>query len=340
MTGQDPEHDSVIDVHSHILLPGVMGTCGRAGPEMGVDAEGRGYFRAGDYVLRDVNFAGSPFSEVSLRLEGMDRLGIDRQVVSPNPITYFYTQPPEAARAFHRRHNDLMAEVAAGSTRLDGCATLPLQDPEESCRELVRCVEELGLVGSYLGADIGGVPLSDPRFEELWGEHERLCVPSVIHPAPRMVEQGPDRHFEPWDLDIVYGFLADEAMAVAHLLYGGVLDRHPGLRVHVPHGGGFAPYQKGRLQEGLRRRRWGDGLLVRPFEEQWTQLSFDSAVHRADALAFLIATEGPDRVMLGTNFAGWDHEEPILRIVDAVPLRAEARAAVLHDNAVRIFGLS
>ncbi len=341
MTAERPtiERPEVIDIHSHILLPGVMGCCGAAGPEMGVRPDGVHYFRADDYVLENVRFVHSPFSDVALRLEHMEQLGIDHQVVSPNPITYFYRQPAKVAREFNRRHNDLVAEIAREHRRLDGFASLPMQDPEHATAELIRAVEELGLVGSYIGSDIAGRPLSDHRFEELWAEHERLGVPVVLHPAPRTVDAPDDPLFGPWDLDVLFGFLVDEGMAVAHLLLSGVLDRHPGLSVHVAHGGGFAPYQMGRLQAGLAKRPWGPGLLDRPFDEQWQQLSFDSAVHRADALAFLVSTQGAHRVLHGCNFAGWDQEERSVAMVEELGLDPPETAAILGGNARRLLGL-
>lgn len=329
----------VIDVHSHILLEGVMGACGAAGPEMGERADGTPFFRAGDYVLENVRFVGSPFSDVQLRLERMGELGIDRQIVSPNPITYFYRQPAATAVHFDKVHNDIVGEICRSAPQLYGCCALPLQDPEASCAELRRAVGELGLVGSYIGSDIDGVALSDPRFEELWSEHERLGVPVVVHPSPRSAERPPDAWFGPWDLDIVYGFLVDEAMAVAHLLYGGVLDRHPALRVHIPHGGGFAPYQQGRLETGIEKRPWGKGLLQRPFSEQWAQLSFDSAVHREGALGYLVESQGSDRVLLGSNFAGWDQEVRSIQMVESLKLSPEETGAILGGNAQRIFNL-
>jgi aminocarboxymuconate-semialdehyde decarboxylase len=330
---------TVVDVHAHILLPGLMGSCGAAGPEMGIRADGVNFFRAGDYVLENVRFVDSPFSDVGLRLEGLDRLGIDHQIVSPNPLTYFYSQPVAEAVRWNRDHNDAMAEVVRAAGPLDGFAGLPLQDPGAACAELVRAVEDLGLVGSYLGTEVGGLPLSDPGFEELWSEHERLGVPVVVHPAPRTIDHPGDAVYGPWDLDILFGFLVDEAMTVAHLVLAGVLDRHPGLHVHVAHGGGFLPYQKGRLEAGLARRPWAEGLLQRPFADQWAQLSFDSAVHRADALAFLVATEGATRVLLGTNFAGWDHDAGAMAMVDELVLDDADRAAILGANAQRLFRL-
>ena len=136
----------VVDVHAHILLPGVMGTCGAAGPEMGFRENGTEFFRAGDYVLENVRFNNSPFSVPAQRVEKMSALCIDVQLVSPNPITYFYHQPKKSAIEFNKKQNDEIAETCSAYSELVGAASLPLQDPQASCEELNRAVQKLGLV--------------------------------------------------------------------------------------------------------------------------------------------------------------------------------------------------
>ncbi|MFM7409250.1 MAG: amidohydrolase family protein, partial [Actinomycetota bacterium] len=170
----------VVDVHAHILLPGVMGTCGHAGPEMGVRTDGTQFFRAGDYVLENVKFVDSPFSDARKRVEHMDQLGIHQQLVSPNPITFFYHQPVVDAVRFNQRTNDEIAEICRHHPRLVGAAGLPMQQPDAACAELRRAVGQLGLKCSYVGGDINGLPLSDPRWDDLWSEHESLGVPLVV----------------------------------------------------------------------------------------------------------------------------------------------------------------
>ena len=327
----------VVDVHAHILLPGVMGSCGAAGPEMGFRENGTEFFRAGDYILENVRFNNSPFSVPAQRVERMAAMGIDMQLVSPNPITYFYHQSKQSAIEFNKKQNDEIAAVCSTHSQLVGAASLPLQDPQASCEELNRAVGTLGLVCSYIGTDVNGLALSDPRFEELWSEHERLGVPVVIHPGPRGSYQKPDAFFDKWELDVIYGFAIDEGLAVSHLLFAGVLDRHPNLHVHIAHGGGFAPYQKGRLMAALDKRPFGKDLLHRSFADQWAQLSFDTAVHRSDALQFLVDTEGIDRVLLGSNFGGWDAEDEYRQMVEGLNLPAGGAEAILGGNAQRIF---
>jgi aminocarboxymuconate-semialdehyde decarboxylase len=137
-----------IDVHAHVLFPKVMGKCGRAGPEMGL-RDGVQFFRSGDYVLENVRFVDAPFSDLERRLELMARLRIDHQVLSPNPLTYFYRQPPPDGLAFCQANNDEMAAaVARYPDRFTGLAQLPLQDPKLAVDELKRAVETLGLAGA------------------------------------------------------------------------------------------------------------------------------------------------------------------------------------------------
>jgi aminocarboxymuconate-semialdehyde decarboxylase len=236
-----------IDVHAHVLFPKVMGKCGAAGPEMGL-RDGVQFFRSGDYVLENVRFVDAPFSDLERRLELMARLSIDHQVLSPNPLTYFYRQPAADGLAFCRANNDEMAAaVAAYPASFSGFAQLPMQDPKLAVAELGRAVETLGLVGSYIGSDIAGRTLTDAAFEPLWAEHERLRVPCLVHPAPRDAELAPGEvaQMRQWDLDLVVGFAADETFVAAQFVFGGILDRHPRLQLHIPHAGGNKPVAQG-----------------------------------------------------------------------------------------------
>lgn len=332
---------ATVDVHAHVLFPEVMGAAGPAGPEMGVRA-GESFFRSGEYVLKGVRFVDSPFSDIDLRLAAMDRLGIGHQVMSPNPLTYFYAQPAADGARFAQAQNDAMAAaVRKHPARLSGLAQLPMQDPDLAVAELTRAVHDLGLRGAYIGSDFAGRDLTDRTLDPLWSALERLDVPVVVHPAPTDVERrASEAHGgRRFDLDIVIGFAHDETAAAALLVFGGVLDRHPRLRVHIPHGGGTAPYLKGRIATALRRRPWARGLLSRDFEAQWAQLSFDCLAGTEAAMSFLIASEGAGRVMLGTNFAGWDQEDDIVQRVSTLPLEADDRARVLGRTARDYFRL-
>jgi aminocarboxymuconate-semialdehyde decarboxylase len=296
----------VIDVHAHVVLEETLGAAGDAGPVLEDGEAPR--FRAGDHVLEGVRYRGSPFMDVELRLQRMDAAGIDRQVLSPNPLTFFHHLEASTAVAFARRHNDALAALVATQDRLDGFAQLPLQAPDAAAEELRRAVDELGLRGAYVGTRTTR-ELDDPAFDALWSAAVELDVPVMLHPAPDAVDAPTrDPRLGRWDLELLIGFAYDETLAVATLVYGGVLRRFPELDVCISHGGGAAPYLYGRLAAAARQRPWAPEWLREPdaFEEQLRRLWFDCHVHDPRALDLLASTVGTDRLVFGTNFAGWD----------------------------------
>jgi aminocarboxymuconate-semialdehyde decarboxylase len=313
----------MIDVHAHVVLEGVMGCAGHYGPELGVGPEGRPRFRVGDYVLDGVDYRGTPFMDANRRLELNDHLGIDLQVLSPNPITYFHHVEAAVARTFCRWHNDEMAKVVAGHPdRFAGFAQLPMQDITSAVDELRRAVRDLGLLGAYIGTDFG-LTFDHERLDPLWAAAVELDVPVFIHPAPAGVD-GPlrDPRIRAFDLDLSLGFLYEETLAVSCLLFGGVLDRHPGLDVCVSHGGGAAAFMSGRLHHQGLTRPWARQLDRRvDFAGGLRRLWFDQHVHDDESLALLESRVGRDRLVVGTNLAGWDaphepHEIPFVAEYD------------------------
>lgn len=296
----------MIDVHAHTVLPGVMGCAGHYGPELGTGPEGRPRFRVGGYVLDGVSYEGSPFMDVDARLALNDHLGIDQQLLSPNPLTYFHHIEADVAAEFSRWHNDELAAVVAGHPdRFLGAAQLPMQDPERAAAELRRAVGDMGLVAAYVGTDFG-IDIDDERLDVLWGAAVELDVPIFLHPAPWGID-GPlrDERIRRFDLDLSIGFMYEETVAIAGLIYGGVLDRHPDLDVCVSHGGGASAYMLGRLEHQGRTRPWAREAPV-DFAAGLQRLWFDNHLHDDDALALLERKVGGDRIVVGTNLAGWD----------------------------------
>jgi len=289
----------MIDVHAHVVLEGAFGCAGDYGPELGADANGTPWFRVGDYVLRGVRYRESPFMDVDRRLALNDRLGIELQMLSPNPLTYFHGVDAAVAADFCRWHNEAMAD------RFVGAAQLPMQDVDLAAVELERAVRELGLVAAYVGTDFGRT-FDDPGLDPFWSAAVELDVPVFVHPAPSGTDAPPrDDRLRRYDLDLTLGFCYEETLAVACLCYGGVLDRHPGLDVCVSHGGGASAMLAHRLQRAGTTRPWARG---RPVDVLGTlrRLWFDSHVRDGEVLAFLERRVGRDRLVVGTNLAGWD----------------------------------
>jgi len=298
-----------IDVHAHAVLEATMGAAGEHGPELSHGDMPR--FRVGGYELHGVRYRGSPFMDPDLRLASMDAAGLDYQVLSPNPLSYFHFIDAAQAQAFCRTHNDALAELVKGRTdRLGAFAAVPMQDVGFAIEETQRAVNDLGMYGPYIGTDFGcGLddPCLDPFFEALVA----MDVPLFIHPGPAGID-GPagDANLKRFDLDIIVGFAAQETIAVCTLIYGGVLARHPQLDVCLSHGGGATGYLFGRMASAARKRPWASAELSAEgaFEALLHRLWFDIHVHAEDSLQLLKAHVNNDRLVFGTNFAGWDQQ--------------------------------
>lgn len=310
---QAAESAKVIDLHAHAVLEEALGAAGAYGPEVGESAEGQPWFRIGDYYLRGVKYRGSPFMDVSVRIARMDKYGIDLQVLSPNPLTYFHHIPADQAAAFCRMHNDAMATlVAKHPDRLAGFAALPMQNPELAAQELKRSVQELGLLGGYIGTEFG-IDLDHPSLDSFYALCCELDVPLFMHPAPPGID-GPagDQRLKRFEMEIVLGFNLESTVAISTLIFGGVLDRHPKLDVCFPSGGGAVACLLGRMAAAAAAPRpWvaeelrGTGTVRKRLRRLW----FDTHVHCDATLRLLREHCGDDRLVYGTNFAGWDQEQ-------------------------------
>ena len=305
----------MIDLHAHVVLENSLGACGAHGPELHEGNPGCGdlpYFRVGDYVLHGVKYRGSAFMDLDLRLAALDKLGIELQVLSPNPLTYFSGVDAQSATRFAQTHNDALAAlVAQAPGRLAGLAQLPTQDPAMAVVELHRAVKELGLLGAYIGTDLGR-PLDDPEFDQLYAACVELNVPLFFHPAPDGISAPRrDERLARFDGDLWLGFCYEETLAVSTLILGGVLDRHSELDICISHGGGASSWLAERLEHAARSRPWSPKELSEPgaVAERLQRLWWDGHVGGPKALASLLAAFGSTRVVAGTNLAGWDQTE-------------------------------
>lgn len=328
----------MIDLHAHVVLEQTLGAAGRYGPELDEGDAGSGRlpcYRVGDYELLGVGYRGSAFMDVDVRLQQMDEHGIDLQVLSPNPLTFLHHVDRETAISFSACHNDGLADIVRRHRdRLGGLAQLPMQDPAQAVAELHRAVSELGLLGACIGTDLGR-PLDDPAFDVVYGACVELDVPLFIHPAPGGIDAPRrDDRLARFDADLWLGFAYEETLAVASLVLGGVLTRHPELDVCVSHGGGATSWLTERMCRAAATRPWSVAGLREEGEigSLLARLWWDAHVGGPRALAALIATSGTDRLVGGTNFAGWDET--------ADPSFGDAAlAATLDANARRLLRL-
>ncbi|MBV4396473.1 amidohydrolase [Advenella alkanexedens] len=325
------KHASVIDMHAHIVLAETMGAAGDYGPFLGKYPDNTPYFQIGKtYRLNGVKYEGSPFMDVDCRLEKMAESGIDYQVLSPNPLTYFHFIPAQEAIRFCRIHNDAVARlVGNNSQKLGAFAALPMQDPKAASEELKRAVNELNLMGAGFGTDMP-LRLHDPAMDIVYETAAELGVPLYIHPSPAGID-GPEgdpvlRHFE---LDIVAGFTCQETLAIGSLVYGGVLERHENLKICISHGGGAVAMTRYRMAQAARKRPWSPASLRETgnFEAMLKRLWVDTHIGHPKGIELLSETFGADHLVYGTNFAGWDMPDN---------LDSHALPGFLADNARKL----
>lgn len=304
------ETAETIDVHAHAVLEATMGAAGAHGPTLSFDE--RPKFTVSNYELTGVKYRGSPFMDPDLRIQAMDQAGIDFQILSPNPLTYFHFIEAAQGQAFCRTHNDALAALVQNHPeQLAAFASVPMQDIGFAVEELERAVRELGFLGAYIGTDFG-MPLNDARLNPFYEKLVDLNVPLFIHPAPAGID-GPvgDANLKQFDLDIIVGFAAQETIAVCTLIYGGVLQRYPDLDICLSHGGGATGYAYGRMRMAAQKRPWASAELQADgaFDALLHRLWFDTHVHDAASLALLTQHVNGDHLVFGTNFSGWDQQD-------------------------------
>ncbi len=311
----------MIDLHAHIVLEDALGRAGPAGPEL-IDEPPS--FRVGEYVLLGVRYRGSPFMDVEARLEAMSLLGITHQVLSPNPLTSFVSIDAADAQTYAQVHNEVLAELCSEHSGLSGLAQLPMQSPEASVAELRRAVSA-GLLGAAIVPDGFGA-LDDLALDVLWETFVALDVPCFIHPNVPGIDESADPRRWRFGLELTVGFAEAETRAVTTLICGGVLDRHPGLRIWISHGGGAVAALAPKLARAAAVRPGSVRALAEPgaFDERLRRLWFDG--HGApDGLDALV---GAERICGGTNFAGWD-QPGSLPDADLIAAHDEASVSLL-----------
>lgn len=321
----------VVDTHAHHVGTYAVERIREEGAAHGVrlvtgEAAGR--------TVTRVEVAGHPsglpllpqLTDVEARLAWMDAAGVDVQLVAPWMDLAGYELDPEDGLWLARVQNDSAAELRATHDRFLTAAAVPLQHPGHAVAELRRAVTELGHCAVQIGARVNELGLDDPSLAAFWDTAEELDVPVIVHPAELDV---PDRHRRLF-LHILVGNPAETTFAAAALLLGGVLERRPGLRVLLVHGGGFVPYQIGRLQRGFTAAppqfRAQGGRSPR---DLLGQLFYDTVLHDGDALGHLLDFAGPERVLLGSDYPFPMRTDSPAEALDALKLDVEDRATLL-----------
>jgi aminocarboxymuconate-semialdehyde decarboxylase len=332
---------AAIDIHCHIIPESCL-------PMEAVGPDGRTY---GFRTERDASGALCPVSngrinrncepeqlwDLERRLRDMDRAGVDIQVLSPAPFLFFYNLTPQECSQRARRINTAIAEIAtARPDRFRGMATVPMQDPELAISELEYAINELGLHGLEMCSNIAGKNLDEPQFQPFFETVQQLDVPIFVHPTNVAGSDRLQRHY----LGNLIGNPLDTAICIASLIFGGILDAYPRLKMIFAHGGGHASFVVGRWNHG-RNVRPECQALPKPPVEYLKQLYYDTLCHDTSALQYLVATVGSSQIVLGTDYPfDMGDTQPLTTIASLASLSDQERANMHGETAARLYKIT
>lgn len=325
----------IIDGHGHWMAPGL-----------------REWFWSAT-SLRNMPDSAKPFrgvdEENEVNSKCMDERGIDLQVLSIRPVSMLHQENKYISIPWARVFNNTLAEgVTRKPDRFRALATLPQADMQASIEELERAVRDLGMVGAIVNPNPKGdettPPLDDEYWHPLWQKAVDLDVPLFIHAAfilsPRFL-----RHRTSY----LIGQTVEESIAGPTLVYGGVLNQFPTLKLILSHGGGATPYQIGRhlTPPGRAEGAMYGSPTIGSFLDEYRKLYFDGTLYTQDALELLIKVVGPDRVLFGTETPGrgtfqWEGRmlDDLRPAVEKISFLSDAeKKMILEDNARKVFKL-
>lgn len=316
----------VIDFHAHIAVPEVLNFA----YEHSIYAQGVGGHGAG--IPEEFM---TPLTDMARRLRDMDAMGVDMQVISPSILqqcTYF-AEPHEALK-MERLGNDRIAEaVASHPDRLIGLGSVPMQDVELAVQELTRCMRELGFRGVIISSNVNGIELGDSRLRPFWAAAEELGATIFIHPAGSA-----DPRLRKHRMVITVGQPLEEAFAQASLIYEGIMDAYPGLKIVIAHGGGFLPFYTGRVDNDYRLGRSAQNLTG-DFSSYLPRFFYDTVLFNPDMLDTLVGKVPPRHLLLASDYP-FAEKRPVEYVRRANKISRRDQDAILGANAADMMGIS
>jgi aminocarboxymuconate-semialdehyde decarboxylase len=337
MSGHSNEMKTrVIDVHAHVIVPEVYAVAAEHNvfselpTDPGVTDEMRGKIkeRAGLVLGR--------MSDLTDRIAKMDAMGVDVQVLSASLVHQgLEWADAQTSLRLARTTNDWIAKaVATHPARLVGLGTLPLHVPALAVAELERCLTELGLKGVAISTTAGGMELGDAALSPFWAKAEALGAVIYIHPGGNR-----DRRFKRFHLWNSVGQAFEEAMAISSLMYDGVLEQFPKLRICISHGGGYMPYYMGRIDRNYVEKANTRVNMSKPPIDYLRMLYFDSCVYERPVLQHLVDKVGADRVLLGSDYPVGE-TKPVQFVTETATLSDAQKQQIVRLNAMAWLGLN
>ncbi len=325
-----------VDIHCHYLNPAVAARMAPLDPTAHDPL-----FAFSNAATREVNAnqvreRGPKLTSIETRLADMDRMGIDIQALSPAPNQVVYWSEPGLGIELARMVNDRIAEiVATWPDRFVGLGTVPLQDVGLAVAELERCVKRLGLRGVEIVPNVNGLDLTDPRLalEKFFARAEALGIVLFLHPLGfTQAERLRDHYF-----NNVIGNPMETTIAASHLIFDGVMERHPKLKVILPHAGGFLAHYWARMDHAHRARPDCRTVIGKPPSSYLKKMYFDTIAFDPRMLRQMVDQYGADHVLLGTDYPYDMAETDPVGLIAGIPRLARAeRESIEGGNAARL----
>ena len=336
--GRDIRPSSLtVDIHSHVLVPAAASY---VQPHATTDPRARLYTEETRILTRLQDADRTPnLTDLSLRMRDFDSMGLDAQVISPAPPQCYYNVPADIGIQAARLVNDGVAAIATDRPDRIPAAlgSVPLQaGGSAAAEELTYCVKTLGFKGVEVLAHVGDLELSDPSFEPFWAQAEALGAVVFIHPSG-FTEA---RRFGRFYFSNVIGNPLDTTMALHHLIFDGVLERYPNLKIIASHGGGYLPAYSGRIDHAWGARSDAHGSLPKPPSFYLKKIYLDTIVFTPHQLESLVTLFGVEKILLGTDYPyDMGEYDPIGHIASVASFSETDRAAIAGGNAKALFGL-
>ena len=272
------------------------------------------------------------------RIADMDSLGVDVQVVSTSAAFYMYDREPSVTLAIARDCNEEVHQLTMDHPdRFKGFATLPMQDIPAAIAELDRAVNQMGMVGAMIDDKVNNVTFDHPQFLPFWQAAEQMGALIFVHQNDPTVV---DARTEDWHLSNTVGNLTDRALTFGTMVFGGVMDKCPDLKICLAHGGGYTCFGIGRMDRGWQVRSDVRANIKQPPSAYLRRFYYDCLTHSEPALRMLIDTVGMDRVVLGTDWpANMRIDWPVSWVQGLSSLTQEEKDAILWKNLERLLGI-
>jgi aminocarboxymuconate-semialdehyde decarboxylase len=312
------------DVHAHVIVPEIIGDEPWQ-PRVWHDSDTQVVEMGG----KQIRAAVAEFVDVEGILAAQDEVGVDRVLLSPWVPLLYYDAEPEEGLERARIQNDALARLVGD--RVAALGTVPLQDPELAAAELEDVTRQLS--GVEVAASVRGVFLGDDRFEPFWEAAEATGALVFVHPTTRGFDSPAFQDYYLWN---TVGNPLETATTAAHMVMAGVMERHPGLRVLLAHGGGALLALRGRLRHAHSFQPQAKSRLAEPPDDSIRRFYFDTLTHDDDLLRALIDYVGPERVLFGSDYPFDMGDARHVDTVRALVLNSEVEAAILGRNAERI----